>query len=298
MALIISLDKERLKRRGEAVTAEVRSIGGWREELHERRRNPVEGSRLPWRCMDGFRIRPSELTVWAGINGHRKSMIIGQAMLGLAMQGERCLIISLEMPPIVTVERIIRQALGPEEDTDEAVDAAITDLDSNLYVLDWQDVLSVDSLLDICRLAVSELGVTQIVVDSLMMLRIQSAGDSALNQQKATITALATFCRTHQVHVHLIAHARKGRDEKEPLSRWDVRGASEIVDQASNLVIVQKVQDAMEPWDQQMLRVAKQRNGEWEGSVVMRFDKKSLQLVEPPLFSPIPWYRIASHVQG
>lgn len=57
-------------------------------------------------------FRPGEVTVWSGYNGHRKSMFTSQAMIDLAAQGERVLIVSLEMLPWRTMSRMTRQACG------------------------------------------------------------------------------------------------------------------------------------------------------------------------------------------
>ena len=57
-------------------------------------------------------FREGEVTVWAGYNGHKKSMLTGQVMLDLCEKDEHCLSISLEMPPRRTLGRMARQAIA------------------------------------------------------------------------------------------------------------------------------------------------------------------------------------------
>ena len=54
---------------------------------------------------EDFRVRPSELTVLTGVSGHGKSMWLSQVVLSLMIQGTKCLIASLEMRPVLTLDR-------------------------------------------------------------------------------------------------------------------------------------------------------------------------------------------------
>src|SRR3990167_5003359 len=69
--------------------------------------------RLPWKKTHGdFYFRPSEVTLWGGINGHGKSLMVGQVVHALAEQNERIGMASLEMKPASTMARMTRQAYG------------------------------------------------------------------------------------------------------------------------------------------------------------------------------------------
>lgn len=61
------------------------------------------------RYEDCFEFRPCEISVWTGINGHGKSLMLGQVLVGLMEQGERACVFSGEMPPAVQAKRIVRQ---------------------------------------------------------------------------------------------------------------------------------------------------------------------------------------------
>jgi len=82
---------------------------------------------LPWpKTNESFDFRPSEVTVWAGQNGHGKTDVTSQIALSLLGQGERVCIASFEMKPLVTIQRLIRMFSGtnpnaPEYQTDEGI---------------------------------------------------------------------------------------------------------------------------------------------------------------------------------
>jgi len=94
--------------------SDLKWAGGWKDELRDRERNGVQivGEKLPWtKTHDYFRLRPGELTIWAGYNGHRKSMLVGQVMLWLCRDNPVC-IASFEMTPLESLFRMCQQAAG------------------------------------------------------------------------------------------------------------------------------------------------------------------------------------------
>src|SRR5262249_1746782 len=64
------------------------------------------------RYEDPFEFRPGELSVWTGINGHGKSLMLNQVLIGVMTQGERVCVFSGEMPPPVQGKRLVRQLSG------------------------------------------------------------------------------------------------------------------------------------------------------------------------------------------
>ncbi len=280
----------------------VRRPSDYAEEVQElfRYGHGNQGTRLPWHKLSRFRIRPAELTVWAGPNGHRKSLAVGQAMLGLMAQGETVLIASFEMPPAVTLHRLARQALGSWPPVEHRLQAITAWLDERLWILDHLGTMGVEDVVGLGHYAARELDVQHLVVDSLTMLRIAAAGDSALNDQKRTVEQLVSLARDSGLHVHLVCHARKGRTEHEPIGKWDVRGAGEITDLAHNVVLVQRTgdydSDRPEDMPDQFLTVAKQRNGAWEGRAGLWWDPQSLQLLDRQGQPPVPYDHIRRYL--
>jgi twinkle protein len=127
------------------------------------------------------------------------------------------------------------------------------------------------------------------------MLKVVRGTDD-YSAQKEFVSQLCRLAREHDMHIHLVHHARKGSDENDAPRKLDVRGAGEITDQVDNVVIVWwnkrkhdkrdmgGVVDASDP--DALLVVDKQRNGAWEGSIKLWFDAKSLQFCEDHYYTP------------
>jgi twinkle protein len=82
-------------------------------EYFETRKHGILGDKLPFESADqkvGFRKK--EVTVLAGVNGHGKSLLLGQIALDIVSKGSKLLMASLEMPPVSTLARMTKQATG------------------------------------------------------------------------------------------------------------------------------------------------------------------------------------------
>lgn len=274
--------------------AKVLPASHWRQALVDRFHNqsvcvlPV----LPWSKTHGdIQIRPKEVSVWAGINGHGKSLLLSNVILGLMQQGEKSCIASLEMPPEKTLERKVRQYSGVSEPSILAIDEFIEFCDDRLWLYDQVGTVKSERLLAVARYAAEELGVRQFVIDSLMKCGLPSAGETAWNQQKNFVDQLCAVAKDTGMHVHLVAHMRKGDSEFQKGDKMDVKGAGEITDQVDNLFTIWRNkpkedesrentpdQDVLQQPDV-LLRCSKQRHGEWEGKIALWFDKASMQYV-------------------
>lgn len=275
----------------------VRPSTDYTEDLKERFRNGhiLRGEKLPWiKTHDFVRLREGEVSVWAGINGSRKSMITGQVMLWLP-PSQKIVIASLEMSPVDTLERMACQALGNNSPTESFIDT-FTRLTNNIYLYDQQDTIPTDRILGMCAYMAQEEGADHILLDSLMKC---VGGTDDYNGQKRFIDRLTWIARQYKTHIHIVHHARKGRSENDKLDKFDVKGAGEITDLCDNLFLVQQNKekkikldkgeqvDKFEP--DQILTVAKQRRGKWEGEIALYFRENGLQFVGGPDSQALPW---------
>lgn len=239
------------------------------------------GAFWPWDKMNdrGMRFRPAEVTIYAGINGNRKSMMTTQIALQLMRQQQPVLIASFEMAPRMTLKRMANQAAGARLPSVEYLERLHAWTDGRLWLYDHLGACAPRQVLAVMRYAASELGVKHFFIDSLMKV---VKGTDDYSGQKEFIGSLCAFSLAHEAHVHLVAHARKGKDISGGIDKWDIKGASEITDQVDNVCLVSKVEDEKEGEPNQWLEVAKQRNGEFEGRVGLYFDSASLSFAEQP----------------
>jgi twinkle protein len=290
----------------------VRPASAYVQELIDALGKPdtTRKSFLPWdKLQDKFAFRPGEVTLWAGVNGHGKSLMTGMAALSLMCQDEKVCIASFEMKPRKSLERMARQWTSdfPQGDfgMDERVLATFTDLyeqfqgftDKRLWFYDQQGTVNTRMLIGVIRYCAKELGITHFFIDSLM--KCVGAEDD-YNGQKAFVDELTAIARDYNMHIHLVHHIRKLQSEEQTPDKNDVKGSGSIADQVDNLLLVwrnkKKEKDlaANKPVPADMgdalLICDKQRNGEWEGKLTLWFDRHSQQYVTSMGGSALSFY--------
>lgn len=193
-----------------------------------------EGINLPWqKCHEVQRLRQGELSIWAGINGHGKSELLGQVILSTMAQ-RRAIVASLEMKPTQTLARMINQYAGCFASPQFALEI-LDKFSGRLFIYDQLDTVEMDKILGMCHYAAQKLDVKDIVIDSLIKCGV---GRENYEAQAKFVDRLQWCAKTWGVHIHLICHMRKTDKEETRPGKYDVRGASEIVDLADNLFIV------------------------------------------------------------
>lgn len=254
----------------------------------------VKGEMLPWTKTEKLvRLRPGEVSVWAGVNGHGKSQLLGQVCAWAL--NKKWLIASMEMRPEATMERMVRQITGVRDPADEYVKGFLKWTDDRLWIYDQHDTVAAERIIAMVYYAATELHVEHVIIDSLMKCGI---GTDDYNGQKAFVDRLCWAAKTTGVHVHLVHHVRKGDKEGTIPDKFDIRGASEITDLVDNVFIVHRNKIKEEKIAKKMevsadepdctLKIAKQRHGEWEGTFRLWFHKDSMQYIpnagERPMF--------------
>ncbi len=267
--------------------AKIKSVEHWADAVDEFFDTDEEeyGDLLPWTKTHAlFQIRPRELTIWAGINGHRKSLLVSQIMLWV---GKRTLVCSMEMSPIDTIARMIRQAVGGAKPSKEWRKKFYDHFTDKIFIYDQSGTVDAERLCHVVRYGAEVLKCEQIVVDSLMKIA-KTRDDYAA--QTEVVNNLQRLAVNHDSHVHLIAHTRKGQDELTQPNKLDVRGAGEITDQADNVWVVWRNKrkeedrakntvedDELDSLPDTYITCHKQRRAGWEGRIGLWFHEASLQ---------------------
>jgi twinkle protein len=283
---------------GELEAQEIHSAGRWADDLVERSKGVQEyGDKLPWsKTWDGgIRFRPSEVTVWAGQNGHRKSMCLGMAALWWAKDDRKVAIASLEMQPTETLWRMCLQAAGSSTGgtpTEEFIREFSAFADKNILIYDQLDSVKTEKILGFVHYAAKHLGCNHIIIDSLA-----KAGISVEDRQGETefINRLAWAAKHLKCHIHLVAHIRKPQSgmEHKPATKYEVKGSSTLVDLVDNVIVVhmdkkrdqlkhlpsltEEQQNYFESHHDMLLCIQKQRHGAFEGTFAF-YNHPSLQM--------------------
>lgn len=270
---------------------------------------PVEGHRpgvsLPWIDANQLLLRPGEVSMLAGINGHGKSQIAGQITLEAMAQGWRSCVASLEFKPHKWLTRITRQACGLPLPSHSYIRRAFDWYDGKLWVFDVTGTAKINKLMEVCEYAARRHSIRFFVIDNLSKLGIDAEDRDA---EKQFIDRLTDFARDFDVHVLLVHHVRKPEGnvgENKPPSKMDVKGSGSLTDMIDTLLVVWRNKpkerdlaeharaqadlppDVREPHKAETapdgkLSCHKQRNGDAEPSAYLWFDQKSYQYVDRP----------------
>lgn len=256
----------------------------------------LDGEPLPWaKSWDKIRLRTHEVSVWAGINGHGKSNVLGHVMSNsVCANSTRWCVASMEFRPVKFLARIARQIVGVVRPTRPQVYDELADPLSNVFIFDIQGTAKAEKIVEVFKYAHRRYGCTQFVVDSLAKCGF---AEDDYAKQKAFIDSCAEWALKSGVHVHVVVHARKGESEEKMPEKFDIKGTGAIADMVDNVFTVwrNKVKERIiaeangipsnKSVDAQtkpdcIINCCKQRNGEWEGKIGLYFDKFSLRYTE------------------
>ena len=238
----------------------------------------------PCAFADKVAFRPAEVTLWGGINGHGKSLITGQVALQLVSAKQTCAIMSFEMSPARTLHRMLRQSVGHKPVIEDVMPWLLR-VSPHLVLLDHVGCISKDQLLGAIAVSQRDFGAKHIFVDNLMKV---VSGDDDYNSQKNFVQSLCEIAHDLGVHIHLIHHVRKGGSESDQIDKFSFKGTTSIVDQVDNAILIQRNRTKElsrqkgeltlsedEATGDSLLKIVKQRNGDWEGEVPLWFDPES-----------------------
>lgn len=267
------------------------------------------------RQFDFFEFRTAEYTCWTGINGHGKSLMLDQILLGLMAQGERVVVFSGEMVPGRHLLRMHKQATGLGKPTREYIRAVGAWLRERCWLFDLVGIARLDRLLEVFSYAARRYGARHFVIDSLMMIDVPADGPGAITKQNEAVQKITAFAKAHGAHIHIVAHPRKLKDEAEAPNKMEVAGAGGIVNRADNVFSIWRAQkdeappnpndaEAAAAWQAKQgefdakLILKKQRNGDVQDyTLLLWFDKASQQYRSQPRRYPLNYVPFSTQDQ-
>lgn len=222
--------------RSDDYTPRVKSALQYKQSLKDRlRQKEVWGDKTGFACDSYFRFRPRELTIWTGYKGHGKSALLSQVLLGFLTQQKKVFVCSPEFHPVELLFRMLVQCLACPDPNDEEAEMMLDLLAESLWLYDVQASLKPNDVPALCRWVMENIKPDHIVIDSLMKCGI-APDDYA--KQKQLVDQIQSIAHQNDVHIHLVAHARKGHSDEHPPRLHDIKGASEIGDLVENVICV------------------------------------------------------------
>ena len=252
------------------------------------------GYTLPFAKTAGkVRFRPGEVTVWTGSTGSGKSQLVSYCTAHWIAEGSKVCVASLEMAPAQQLRRMVKQVACTGVPSQDFADRTLEWIDAGMMVFDLVGKAKVSRILEIFDYARARYGCDQFVIDSLMRLGMQT---DDYNAQEETMYQIVDWAVARGVHVHFVCHSRKAEQGKGPATADEIKGPMELGANAFNIVTVWRdrhweelaaLRDAGSPLtDKQTaylerypvtMTVVKQRNGDWEGRVGLRFNQDNYQ---------------------
>lgn len=208
--------------------SELRDVGEFEDEIWAEYSRKDCGLTLPWKkTHEDVRLRPGETSIWAGVNGHGKSTLLSFITAGMAANGVRCCVASMEYRAPLWMMRMNRQAAG-RPDPSEAFSRHITRvMRGNLKAFTVSGAAKAARLLEVFRYARRRYQVELFVIDNLTKCGF---ADDDYPGQKAFVEEVSDFARDEQTHVAIVAHMRKGDTEMQPAGKAAVKGSGGITD--------------------------------------------------------------------
>lgn len=258
--------------------------------MDEFKNSQTNGLRLPWsKTYSGIRLRPSEISIWAGINSHGKSIALSQVAVEAVAQGHKVCIASMEMKPRKLGRKMYQQLIGKDNPSQQEGQRTADFLGENMFLFEVYGTAKADRIIEVFNYARKRYGVTHFQVDSLSKCGL---GEDDYNGQKALVDRLMEFAGEHDVHVHLVVHIRKLQDESKIPGKFDVKGTGAITDMVDNVFIwwrnkpkEEGAKDAQYSFDAALNCVKQRETGE-EPLYGLYFHKDSCQFTcdenEPP----------------
>ncbi|MGN1209067.1 MAG: DnaB-like helicase C-terminal domain-containing protein [Duodenibacillus sp.] len=256
-----------------------------------------------------FRFRPGELTIWAGQNGAGKSLITSQIVVKLAQAKIATALFSFEMPPARSLERMMRQYCGSTPVLpDGSVDITKAQrfcrwLHKRVLILSENFEISPLRVLGATAVAATTFGCRHVFIDNLTCVM---EDDDDYSAQKRFVRSLKQLASQLNIHIHLVCHARKGKRESDEIDKFSIKGSGAIADLADNQILIQRSYakdkaraeggDKFATLDNDngdaVLRIAKQRNGDWEGFLQLWFDPASKSYCTTPSRDHKTWLEV------
>lgn len=221
--------------------------------------------------------RRGELTILTGPTGSGKTTFMSEYSLDLAMQGVNTLWGSFEIRNTRLAATLLRQYVGyPLDDRLHEFNHWAAEFERlPLYFMTFHGQQPLKPVLEAIEHASYVHDVMHVIIDNLQfMMGVSTFRGDKFFEQDSIIAAFRSFATKHNVHVTLVMHPRKERQEDE-LTTSSVFGTAKATQEADNVLIIQDKR-LTSVRGKKYLQIAKNRYSGDLGIMPLEFDKDGL----------------------
>lgn len=176
---------------------------------------------------------PGEVTIWTGHAFHGKSTLLTQLALNAAIGGQGVAIGSFEMRGRDTCSNLSK-CLAFKADLKPILRDCLEWLSGKIWIFDVIGFITQPKLKELMLYSVMRHGVKHVIVDSLMKCDLSCEDYEA---QRRFFNDFGQFANEYGIHLHIVAHPRKG-DHGDIPDINDIHGGQAIGGQVQNIITV------------------------------------------------------------
>jgi twinkle protein len=243
--------------------------------------------------------KPQEITIVVGRNGEGKTTFISQVLSHCMENKTKSFLYSGEMSDYKLQNWIYRQLVGNSDEHLKTVKTKYKEKveikegivkkikewhKDTLYLFDrneYEILKKPNEFFKVLALAAERYGVKLFVIDNLMSV-LEEDADSLNSDQSNFVQACKNFATKYNVHVVLLAHPNKFKQEitgnEGNLSKSDISGTNNIPNKADNIIAIERNWDNTENKTCDMVLTSlKDRETGQRKSFLYNFSKKTLR---------------------
>lgn len=229
----------------------------------------------------GFWFRPGEVTIWGGFTGAGKSTMLNFVKSQILIEQTAIFEASLEMKVETTLRKLATIYNGSKLD-EAAARSFVRGCGEYLIFADVVGSMKRDELMEMLWFAFRRYGCQHMMIDSLMRIEDLEEDYPAQGQ---FCNRLQNFAKETGCHIHLVAHLSKPSQTMTRPTMYGIKGSSLLVNNADNVLLINKNPEKEKLRAQQKLSheddrnthdaeviVEKQRETGWVGMFKLKFD--------------------------
>jgi archaellum biogenesis ATPase FlaH len=216
--------------------------------------NPRLGIEIPaWSKFSEFTggMRMSEFTIFCGATGAGKTQFLANLTYHLVHMGIKCFVAPVETGDVDFATRMISVAAGRDFNTGEkflredfsvAMGENQLCFNNNVIFSTHDNRVDIIEMIETLKYMVEVEGVQVAILDNLNFFLKPTTANQQMLEQDEAVHAFVMLAKKIKIHLFLVMHPRK-TDGGKIMSEFDIKGSSTAVQEASNVLIMNRPSD-------------------------------------------------------